>query len=482
MITSARMAAVDENAASLGVPRRQLMESSGNAIARLVREQTESGDRVVFVCGRGNNGGDGFVAARFLQDRHVNVYLLGRPDALTTEIARANWNALQKAEYACEYVRDSRDLDIADAAVVVDAIVGTGVRGELREPAATAVEQINEHPGEVIAVDVPSGVDPNSGETNGPAVDADRVVTFHDSKPGLADLDIPITVANIGIPAAAERFVGPGDVGSFSRDPDSHKGDAGRILVIGGGPYTGAPALTATAAMRTGADLGIIACPDAVETAIQSFAPDLIVRGFDGERLTPDVVPWLLDEGDAADVVVIGPGLGDADETQTAVSEFLTAFEGRAIVDADALRTVPAVETDATLICTPHQGELVTMGGTRHDDWEERAEVVESFATELGHTLVVKGRYDIISDGTDTRVNRTGNPGMTAGGTGDVLAGVIASLFAHASRDGLAAGAVGAYLTGEAGDAALEHSGYGLLASDVIAELPGVIWGETHGR
>ena len=207
MITADRMAVVDANAAALGVPRKQLMESSGNAIARVVRELVDPGAAVAVVAGRGNNGGDAFVAARFLADYDVSVHLLGRAETISTDIARENWDALGQAALDAREVRDSRDLDLDDPALVVDAMLGTGVTGELREPEATAAARINETDAPVLAVDVPSGVDADTGEAAGTAVDADRVVTFHDDKPGLGELDADVTVADIGIPDAAERFV-----------------------------------------------------------------------------------------------------------------------------------------------------------------------------------------------------------------------------------------------------------------------------------
>jgi hydroxyethylthiazole kinase-like uncharacterized protein yjeF len=475
MIGSDRMAAVDRNAEALGVPRKQLMESSGNAVARVVRSAAEPGASVAVAAGRGNNGGDAFVAARFLDDYDVTVHLLGRPESINSTISRENWNALRQADYDTEVVSDSRTLALGDPDVVVDALLGTGVSGAPREPEATAVRSINETDATVVAVDVPSGVDADTGETPGVAVDADRVVTFHDTKPALADRD-DVTVADIGIPDAAELFVGPGDLLQLERDPHGHKGDFGRVLVVGGGPYVGAPALSAQAALRAGADLAFLAVPDDVAGDVQGFSENLIVDGLVGTRLVPEHVPELLDRASDVDVVVLGPGLGDADTTLAAVEAFLADFDGRAVVDADALQVVPDVETDATLVCTPHQGELREMGGPRAaDDWRERADAVEAFAADLGHTLLVKGARDVVSDGETTRVNRTGNPGMTVGGTGDVLAGATAAMLS--THDPVPAASVGAYATGDAGDRVVDDHGYGLLATDVLDTLPDALWG-----
>jgi NAD(P)H-hydrate epimerase len=473
MIGSDRMAAVDRNAEALDVPRKQLMESSGNAVAREVRDVADTGASVAVVAGRGNNGGDAFVAARFLDD-DLTVHLLGRPESIGSTISRENWQALQAGDYDTDVVTDSSTLDLGDPDVVVDALLGTGVSGAPREPEASAIEAINQTDATVVAVDVPSGMDADTGETPGVAVDADRVVTFHDLKPGLADRD-DVTVANIGIPDAAELFVGPGDLLALERDPQAHKGDFGRVLVVGGGPYTGAPALSAQAALRAGADLAYLAVPDEVADSIRGYSENLIVDGLVGTRLVPAHVPELLERASDVDVVVLGPGLGDADTTLDAVADFLADFQGRAVVDADALQVVPEVDTDATLVCTPHQGELQKMGGPSAEDWRERADAVEEFATELGHTLLVKGAHDVVSDGETTRVNRTGNPGMTVGGTGDVLAGATAAMLS--TLDPVPAASVGAYANGTAGDLVVEDHGYGLLATDVVDALPDALWG-----
>ena len=474
MISTGRMAAVDANAAALGVPRKQLMESSGNAVAREVRAVAEPGAEVALLCGRGNNGGDAFVAARFLSEYDATVHLLGRPESIRTDIARENWEALGATDIPTETVTDSADLSLGDPDVIVDAMLGTGVSGALREPERTAAQLANERDAVVVAVDVPSGVDADTGGPTGGEsavrVEADRVVTFHDEKPGLGALGAAVTVADIGIPPAAERYTGPGDLLALGRARDSHKGENGEVLVVGGGPYTGAPSLSARAALRAGADLVRVACPETVAREVQGYSADLIVRGLPGDRVGPAHVDRVATLAADNDVVVLGPGLGDGDGAREFVRRFLSRYDGRAVVDADALRVVPEVDTDATLICTPHQGELVGMGGETAADPDERAALVRSFADEIGHTLLVKGAIDVVSDGDAVRLNRTGNPGMTVGGTGDVLAGTVGAL--AAVTDPFRAAAVGVYVNGLAGDAAAAAHGNGLVATDLPDRLP----------
>ncbi|WP_229109902.1 NAD(P)H-hydrate dehydratase [Halapricum desulfuricans] len=478
-ITGSQMAVIDANSAALGVPPKQLMESAGNAVARTVRSIVEPGSSVTVVAGRGNNGGDAFAAARFLDDYDVRVRLLGHAETIGTDIARENWAALERAALDVAAWRDSSAIAFDDPDLFVDAMLGTGISGRLREPVATAAKRLNDSETPVLSVDVPSGLDGETGALADNAVEPDHVVTFHKPKPGLDALEAPVTVADIGVPQAAERFVERGDLLRLSRPADSHKGDFGEVLVIGGGPYTGAPALAAQAALRAGADLVRVACPRSVADEIQSYSENLIVRPFDGDRFTPDSVERVLSLAGEHDSVVLGPGLGAAENTLVAVREFLERYDGFAVVDADALGVVPGVETDATLVCTPHQGELEAMGGETADDWRERAELVESFAAELGQTLLVKGPYDVLSDGERTRVNRTGNPGMTVGGTGDVLAGTVGAL--TATQEPMAAAAIGAYVTGAAGDRVVERQGYGLVATDLLGSIPSVIWRDEDG-
>lgn len=484
MITGERMAAVDANAAALGVPRKQLMESSGNAVARVVREVAEPDASVVIVAGRGNNGGDAFVAARFLEEFSVTTLLLGRAETIGTEIACRNWAALQRAGYDAREVTDSTAFEVPECDVVVDAMLGTGISGDLREPEATAAQAINEADATVVSVDVPSGFDANAAAGGGDgdrdsekplaanAVEADRVATFHDTKPGLSALDADVTVADIGIPAAAERFVGPGDV-RLARPDDR----GGRAFVVGGGPYTGAPALAAQSALRAGMELSFVAAPESVAGEIQGYAEDLIVQSYESDRLTPDRVDDLVDTAERYDdVVILGPGLGTADETLAATRQFLETYTGPAVVDADALEVVPELETEATLICTPNRGELAGMGGPDVDDLREAADEIEAFAADLGHVVLAKGATDVATDGERTRLSRSGTAGMKVGGTGDVLTGIVAALMEHA--DPLDAAAAGAQVNGVAGERLAASREFGFLASEVLEEIPKALWNE----
>jgi NAD(P)H-hydrate epimerase len=213
-----------------------------------------------------------------------------------------------------------------------------------------------------------------------------------------------------------------------------------------------------------------VACPAPVARELQGYSENLIVRPFDVDHLVPLHVDDLLDLASEHHTLVLGPGLGGDDATLAAVEELLANYEGTAVVDADALQVVPEIDTEATLVCTPHQGELRTMGGKTSEDWRERMTFVERFAAQLDQTLVVKGVYDIVSDGDVTRVNRTGNAGMTVGGTGDVLAGIIGAL--AATQTPTHAGAIGTYAAGRAGDIVVGDNGFGLVATDLLDMIP----------
>jgi ADP-dependent NAD(P)H-hydrate dehydratase / NAD(P)H-hydrate epimerase len=320
-------------------------------------------------------------------------------------------------------------------------------------------------------------MDPNGGQFE-KAVYADVTTTFYLPKPGLIDVDNQefvgeIAVADIGIPPEAETVVGVGDVKLVSgRGHDSHKGDGGRVLVIGGGAYSGAPALAAMAALRTGADIVTVAAPKSVSKIIASFSPNLIVRKLSEKRLHQKDIPVLEELIKAHDVVVIGMGLGRDDKTAAAVRDILPLCD-KVVVDADALAALekPLDQYGCDMIITPHAGEFKNLSGEDiPDDRDARIGLVNRFSRENSVVTLMKSPEDIISDGQANRVNLTGNPGMTVGGTGDVLAGITGALFA--GYTGIEAAAASAYICGRSGDIVYDELGLGLTATDVIDYIP----------
>ncbi len=483
-ITSAQMNAIDANCEYLGLNPLQLMENAGAAIAQAVIDKIGGGqkNKVTLIAGRGNNGGDAFVAARHLAsgcDIKPKVILLGRAFQIKTEEARWNFDALKHSDVEMLEVTESTGLLqsdwLKDADIIVDAIFGTGIKGKIREPESTAIDLINDSEAYVIAVDVPSGFSPD-GEPFDKSVRADITLTFHKMKTGLTKPDAKtftgdVRVVDIGVCDDAEKYVGIGNLQTLTRrSTESHKGHSGRVLVIGGGAYSGAPALAALAALRTGADIVTLAVPKNVAEIVASFSPNLIVRALSSDILCPEDVPQVLELIGSHDVVVIGMGLGMDDRIKAAISEIIPHCK-RVVVDADALHGLTLPQADGCdMIITPHGGEFAKLRGTETPtDTSARIEAVMKFSKQNRVVTLLKGITDVISDGDSVLLNRTGNSGMTVGGTGDVLAGIVGALFAV--NPAMDAASCGTFINGAAGDIAFVSRGYGLLATDVIDNI-----------
>jgi hydroxyethylthiazole kinase-like uncharacterized protein yjeF len=460
--SSEEMHALDANCTYFGLRPLQLMENAGAALAREVRAKIK-GKRIAIVAGRGNNGGDAFVAARHLADFEVTTYLLGRSRDLSTDEAKQNWQILEALGFDLIEVVDPRDMKLQDFDLILDAIFGTGVRGVIRGLEAAAIDAINSSGRPIISVDVPSGLGTNK------VVQPDLIVTFHRSKP---DMTGEIVVADIGIPQVAEFFVGPGDLRLVGkRTPESHKGDSGRILVIGGGPYTGAPALTAMAALRAGADVVTIATPKSASSIIASFSPNLIVKELSGDHLRVEDLGVLRAQIARHDVVVMGMGLGRDPETHEALEQIIPLC-GKTVIDADALHP----DLPLKGIVTPHVGEFKRISGIALSlaGYRERIDPLKGYASEKGLVVLLKGKVGLVSnlitDGVIVRANTNGNPGMTVGGTGDVLAGVTAAFYARTSA--MRAATAAAFVNGRAGDMVHVEKDFGMVATDVIEKIP----------
>ncbi|MBN1322605.1 MAG: NAD(P)H-hydrate dehydratase [Methanotrichaceae archaeon] len=458
-ISPEEMSAIDANCANAGLLPLQLMENAGAALAREILAFQKGAKKIAIVAGRGNNGGDALVAARHLGSLDVVVFLLGRARDISTDEARRNWQILDRLGFDIREVRDPEELKaLSKNDIVVDAILGTGVRGSVRGLEGRAIEAINSCGRPVISVDVPSGMGTDR------EVRPDMTVTFHLPKAGMRG---EIKAVPIGIPPQAEFLAGPGDLALIgSRGKNSHKGESGRILVIGGGAYSGAPALTALAALRSGADIVTVAAPRSVSGTIAAFSPNLIVRGLSGDRLCPDDLDLLKDLIPAHDVVVMGMGLGRAPETKKALESIIPLCK-RAVIDADAL--LPDLPLRG--IVTPHAGEFRRISGLDlPEDGDQRRETVRQFASERNLVVLLKGHLDLISDGAVVRGNTTGNPGMTVGGTGDVLAGIAGAFYARAPA--LRAAVAAAFANGRAGDLVYAEKDYGMVATDLLEKIP----------
>jgi NAD(P)H-hydrate epimerase len=467
------------------------MENAGRSIADEIALRFGSGTSVVIFAGTGRNGGDGMVAARHLSSRGFKVFfkLIGNERSLLDPSALSNWKALKAMSTSVKITccQDSSMISSVDADVVVDALLGTGIHGKLRQPYLRAVQVINSNAGFKIAVDVPTGIDSDTGEVLGEAVRANLTITLHALKKGFSKAKHycgEVKIANIGIPPEAALYAGPGDVEAISlqRKMDAHKGQFGRLLVIGGSEmFSGAPLLVALAAYRTGVDLVNVAAPEMAAQSIASFSPSMITLKLPGSHLSSSHLKFLNTQFDKASAIVIGPGLGSARETFNAVRRIVNIginLKKPMLIDADGLKALGLVKKKVfndSVVITPHAGEFESLSGKNPArDLKARVEEVRAFSSTSGAVTLLKGHTDVISDGTRVKLNDTGNPGMTVGGTGDVLAGVVAGLMAQGIEPYRAAVA-GAFVNGAAGDFAKERMGFHLTPTDLIRFIPKIM-------
>jgi hydroxyethylthiazole kinase-like uncharacterized protein yjeF len=488
-ITSGEMRALEVNAQYFGVSLLQLMENAGRSVAQETTSRFQKNKKAVVFCGLGGNGGDGFVAARHLlaADFEVTVVLMGRSRDINHESAMSNWVILQSLQNKVDLIEatDSSLIPKVNAGIVIDALLGTGTKGKLKPPITQAVNYINSLTSFKIAVDVPTGIDSDTGELLGVAVKADLTITFHKEKPGLEKAKKyvgDLIVADIGLPQEMERFAGPGDVyqATKPRSPTAHKGDFGRLLVIGGSEvYSGAPTLVSLAAMRTGVDIVYLAAPAKTALAISSMSPDLITIKLEGNNLNPANMETIKPYLTMVDAVVMGPGLGLSPETSKFVKACVDEVEKAKkplLLDADALKAFAKFKRPlkVPLVLTPHLGEYTILTGeVLPENQEECILAIQKTAKKLNAVVLVKGKVDLICNAERTKLNFTGNAGMTVGGTGDVLSGIVGGLMAQ-NVDVFEAAVAGAFVNGAAGDFVAGEMGFHMVATDIIDWIPHV--------
>jgi len=496
-ITSKEMRIYDLNAIALGVSDLQLMEVAGRSIADTI--ERVMGDlrnkHVVVFAGTGGNAGDGLTAARHLASKgaKVTVYMLSKPEEIRHEASMKQYSAIELMDLSVDLriVRDLNDIpDTVDADVIIDALLGLGVKGKVRSIYSKAIDCINRSKALKIAVDVPSGIDPDTGEILGNAVKADITVTFHKPKIGLkkrSEYVGKLVIVDIGIPPEAEYYVGPGDLiyNYKARGFTSHKGQAGKVLVIGGSEtFTGAPTLSALAALRTGSDLVYVAAPSRAADVIATYSPNIITIKLEGlDHLIPQHLNILKHWIDRADCIIIGPGLGlnpESGEAFIKIIKYARELNKPLVIDADGIKHL-ANNKDVIyekIILTPHSGEFKRLTGMDLPDERDlwgRAEVVKKACKELGNpTILLKGPIDVISDGSRVKFNKTGAPAMAVGGTGDVLSGIAASLLAK-GLEPFVAGYLAAFINGLAGAIAYKEIGEGITPTDILDRIPKVI-------
>jgi NAD(P)H-hydrate epimerase len=479
MISEKEIKVLDRNSEYFGVPTLQLMENAGKSTAEFIKSIMKNKKKTILVfCGTGNNGGDGLVAARYLsQDYTVSVFLAG-PE-MKTEIAKKNLQKLQTYNVKLYTAPSDIDMLLAEHDVLVDALLGIGLSGNLKEPYDSIVKKINATKKKlIISIDVPTGFGTAT------AVTPDYTITFYDVKEGMNEKNSGrIHVADIGIPQDAITYVGPGELVVYYPRPakKSHKGDNGVVLVIGGGPYIGAPALCGLAALRTGVDLVYIATPKRSWKSVAAFSPNFIVRDLTSDTLTANDLPIIEPILQKCTAVVLGPGLGSAPETEAAIIPLVNRIlqeKKPLVIDADAIKPIGEhldVIKNSETVATPHVGEFKKLTGIMlSQDVDERIRSVQEWAGRIGITIFLKGFIDVLSDGTHTKMNKVHNEAMTVGGTGDVLAGIIGALLSKGVSP-FNAVRIAAFLNGEAGNEAFQKKSYGLVATDVIDEIPDVL-------
>jgi NAD(P)H-hydrate epimerase len=507
-ISAEEVAIADNNAQWLGIPLIHLMECAGYCVADEIIKRYTLKDKstVVIFCGTGNNGGDGFVVARQLSAFNIKslVILVGTPEKIRTHASRFNWKVIRdKINHMVEtkIIRDSTELEniplLRDnnkkIGLIIDSLLGTGVLGEIREPISTAIDVINKARKEnginVVSIDLPSGMDPNTGKVLHKAVKADLVITLHRIKKGLdinSEYINEIVVRSIGIPYEANIFVGKGDIIPTlkTRAVDNHKGNFGRMLVIGGSKnYSGAPAYASIAGINFGIDLVITYVPEVVGDVIRTYSPNIIIRTSPGNWLDMKSFDEISDLIEWSNAVVIGPGLGLQKETENLLIKLLEKLNSDKksyVLDADALKLVKnhlELIKGQDVILTPHAGELKIMTGAElppYDQIEERGKAVLKLAKKYELTLLIKGPYDYISNGKSLKVNRTGCPEMSIGGTGDVLAGLCAAFLAT-DNNPFKSACSGAFLNGFIGEYCKENIGTRFTAVDMMNNINNAI-------
>ena len=485
------MRALELNSEYLGVSQLQLMENAGMAVANVIRARFRSSKtKVVVFSGLGGNGGDGFVAARhlFATGYNVEVILAGRPSEISHHAAGKNLEALYRLQKSMpiHVVYDSSLIPEVNADVVVDALLGIGLKGEPRPPVRQLIQRINRLKAFRVSVDVPSGLDADSGKAFDEAVRADQTVTFHRAKSGLLKAKRfvgELIIADIGLPSEFERFAGPGDVELVSKPrlPEAHKGDFGRLLVVGGSEvYSGAPAYVALAALRTGVDIAYVAAPEKTAYVISAYSPNLITIKLEGAHLNLANMSAIEHYLSMVTGVAVGPGLGLHEETKEAVKALIASVEKAGkplLLDADGLKAFGEFrhQMRVPVVFTPHAGEYKALVGRFVPaELEAKAEDVLKSARVLGGVILLKGNVDVISDGKRVKLNFTGNPGMTVGGTGDVLSGIVGAFLARGA-DAFEAAVAGAFVNGACGDFVQREKGFHMIATDLIDWIPRVL-------
>jgi hydroxyethylthiazole kinase-like uncharacterized protein yjeF len=494
LLSPQEMAAADRRTIDAGTPDEVLMERAGRAVVRAVIELAGGryGRRVAVVCGKGNNGGDGFVAARLAHREGLGVKC-----AFVGELSEVKGAAAHHLDLLRRTGLDVQPFSpnaLEGADVIVDALFGTGFRGTAEGDAAVAIGAINDAPGpRVVAVDIPSGVDGATGALRGPAVTADVTVAMAAEKtgtamaPGAANAgDVRVADIGIAVPATNLSVAGPHDAGRRlpTRARDAHKRSGGSVAILGGSAgMSGAVVLAARAAVRAGAGYATAGVTAAVDSVVSVAVPEVLTKVVTPDSvLGPDALDELKPVLERADVLAVGPGLGTGAAQSELVARVLETVELPVVVDADGLNVLAGATDRLTArswpaVITPHPGELGRLLETSTEAIQsDRLGAARAAAARFECIVVLKGfRTLIAGPGGAVVVNPTGGPELATAGTGDVLTGAVAA-FVAAALDVFDAAWVGAYAHGLAGTIAAEERGVtGVLAGDVAEALPDAV-------
>ncbi len=501
IVTAAEMREIDRvTTERFGVPSLTLMENAGSAVASFIHSRYPEAKTIGVICGKGNNGGDGFVAARKLREngKEVRVLLLADPSELRGDAAAM----FSKLGITPVVVKSSDDLQKKDAQatlsadVLVDAILGTGFRPPVSGLYVDAVAALNASGKPVVAVDIPSGADADAiGQQSGVVARADAAVTFTAPKPALVMGSLvagPTVIAPIGSPNEAIAsslslsLITPHDIAPLigPRPADSNKGSFGHVLVVGGSlGKAGSVAMAGIAALRSGAGLATVATAKSMLPTVAGFHPELMTEPLHetGQgTISSDALDSLQALAKGKTVLAIGPGISRNEETAALVRKLVAQTLVPVVLDADGLNAFEGKSDELngknkTFVITPHPGEMARlMNTTIPEVQKDRLKVARDFAREHELIVVLKGHRTLIAHPNgDVWVNTTGNPGMATGGTGDILTGMVAGMLAQHPKQPFEAVIAAVYLHGFAGDVACESKGeHSLIATDLLAGLP----------
>jgi len=508
LLTAAEMRVADRRTIEeVGLPGAVLMENAGAAVARSIDERHPSARRIAILCGKGNNGGDGFVVARRFLSRSPHVLLLGtlaevRGDAATHLRAyRGSGGIVREVRSAADWAREKAVVLGAD--VVVDALLGTGLQDAPRGLVGRVLHDLRLRNGALVAVDLPSGVASDSGRVPGVAVRADLTVAFAAMKCGHAlppacELCGEVVVADIGIPlrlmgGAQLSLAEAGDAAAAwgRRARAAHKGSFGHVLAVAGSRgKTGAAILAGTGALRAGAGRVTVATPAPSLARVAAGRAELMTEPLTATpagTVAARAVGRALTLSEEREAVVLGPGLGQGAGARAFVRAFVTRCERPLIVDADGLNALAALPHDggfralrsrrAPTVLTPHPGEAARLlASTTREVQADRLASARRLAAASGVVVVLKGFRSIIADPSGRGVvNPTGNPGLATAGSGDVLSGIVGALLAR-GRGAFAAAVAAVYVHGLAADHVAARKGEeGLVAGDVAQAVPEAI-------